>query len=143
MHLTLALPGPALQRQQDPRGQEKKIAGQVRGRAHPARTPTLRESRVDQAAAHPTPAVGVLAADHDDVSRHAQIAEGAMESHRLLSLISDLRLDDKKVDVAARVGLSASVGAEQNHLCVGGGRRQPSSRLCNQGVVNYRHDPES
>jgi hypothetical protein len=60
---------------------------------------------VDKTAAHLTPVISVLAADDDDLCRHAQVAQGAMEAHRLLGLISDLRLDDEEVDIAVRIGL--------------------------------------
>lgn len=92
---------------------------------------------MDKAAAHLTPALGVLAADNDDICWHAQVADGAMKTHRLLSLVVNLRLDNQKVDIAVGVGLSPSMGTEQNHLRLGGSsRRQTASRLCDQGFVN-------
>lgn len=48
---------------------------------------------MNKAPAHLPPAIGVLATDDDDVGRHTQIAQGAMETNRLLGLVSDLRLD--------------------------------------------------
>jgi hypothetical protein len=56
---------------------------------------------MDEAPAHLSPALRIIATNHDDVSRQAEIAEGAMKAHRLLSLVSNLRLDDEKIDVAA------------------------------------------
>lgn len=70
----------------------------------------MRKGRVNNATADLTPAVGVFATDDDDICRHAQISQGAMQTNRLLSLVSDLRLYDQEVDVAPRSGLSTSVG---------------------------------
>ena len=86
---------------------------------------------MDKAAAHPTPAVGVLATDDDDISWHAQVAQGAMEAHRLFGLIGDLGLDDKEVNVAMR---AASPRAwEPNRItCASGAaaaKRRPASAI--------------
>ena len=53
---------------------------------------------MDNAAPHLSPAVGVFAADDDDISWPAQIAQGAVKANRLLGLIGDLRLYDQEVD---------------------------------------------
>ena len=98
---------------------------------------------MNETTAHLTPTVGVLATDDDDVSRHAQISEGAMEAHRLLGLVCNLRLDDENVDIAVRTGLSASVRAEQNHLGFRSSRSQAAPGLSNQGLINYLHSPQS
>ena len=66
-----------------------------------------------------------------------------MEAHRLLGLISNLRLDNEKVDIAVGTGLSASVRAKKNHLGFRSSRRQAAPGLGNQGVVNYLHSPKS
>jgi hypothetical protein len=71
---------------------------------------------MDESPAYLAPAVGVLAADDDDVSRQPQIAQGAMEANRLLCLVGNLRLNDEKVDIAVRTGLPAGMRPEQNHL---------------------------
>lgn len=95
---------------------------------------------MDETSAHLTPTVGVLATYDNDIGRHAQISQGAMKTNRLLSLVVNLRLDNKKVDIAVGVGLSPSMGTEQNHLRVGGSSRsQTASRLCDQGFVNRVH----
>jgi hypothetical protein len=94
---------------------------------------------VDESTAHLTPTVGVLATDNDDIRRHAQISEGAMEAHRLLGLVRNLRLDNEKVDIAVGTALSASVGAEQNHLGFRSSRSQAASRLVDQALVNNPH----
>lgn len=52
---------------------------------------------MDKTAARLPPAIGVVATDDDHISRYAQ---GAMEPHRLLSLIGNLGLDHEEVDVA-------------------------------------------
>lgn len=63
-----------------------------------------------------------------------------MEADRLLSLVINLRLNDKKVDIAVGGGLSPSMGTEQNHLRVGGSSRsQTASRLCDQSFINRVH----
>ncbi len=98
---------------------------------------------MDKAPAHPSPALRVIAADNDDISRHAQISKGAMEAHRLLGLISNLRLDNEKVDIAVGTGLPASMRAKKNHLGIRSSRRQAAPGLGNQGVVNDLHSPKS
>ena len=89
--------------------------------------------------AHLTPALGVVAADDNDISWHAQIAQRAMEAHRLLGLVINLGLNDKKVDIATGTGLSASMGTKQNDLRVRSSRNQAPSGLSDQGLVNYLH----
>lgn len=101
----------------------------------------MREGRVDEASAHLPPTLGVVAADNDHVRRHAQVAQRAMEAHRLLSLVIDLRLDDKEVNVAVRPSLPASIRAEQDYLRFRGSRSQATPGLGNQGLVNYLHRP--
>ena len=98
---------------------------------------------MDKTPAHLSPPVGIFAADDDDISRQAQIAQGAMKANRLLSLISDLRLHDQEVDIAVRSRISTSMGAEQNDLGVRSSRGQAAPGLGNQGVINYLHSPES
>jgi len=78
---------------------------------------------MDEAPAHPPPALRVIAADNDDISRHAQISEGAVEPDRLLSLVSNLRLDNEKINIAVGTGLSARMRAKQNHLRFRSSRR--------------------
>jgi hypothetical protein len=98
---------------------------------------------MDDSAPHLTPTIGVVPADDDDISRHAQIAQGAMEAHRLLSLVIDLRLDDKEVNVAVGIGVSASVRAKQDYLRLRGSRGQAAPGLGNQGLINYLHGSKS
>lgn len=98
---------------------------------------------MDKPAAHLTPAVGVLAADDDDIRRHAQVAQGAMEAHRLFGLVSDLWLDHEKVDVTMATGLATGVGAKQDHLGIRSSRSQAATRLGNQSLVDYLHDLKS
>lgn len=56
---------------------------------------------MDKSAPHITPAVGVVAADDNDIGRQAQVAQGALETNRLFSLIGDLRLDHKEIHAIA------------------------------------------
>lgn len=62
-----------------------------------------------------------------------------MEPHRLLSLVINLGLNDKKIDIAARTGLPASVGAEQDHLRVRSSRGKATPGLRNQSLINFLH----
>lgn len=96
---------------------------------------------MDKSATYLTPAVCVLAANDDDIGGHAQVAQGAMEAHRLFGLISDLRLDHEKVDIAMATGLATGVRAEQDHLGIRSCRSQATTRLGNQSLVNYLHGP--
>ena len=84
---------------------------------------------MDEATTYLAPALGVVAADNDDIGRHPQVAQGAMQTHRLLGLVSDLRLDNEKVDVAMGSGLPSRMRAEEDHLRVRGSRSQTASRL--------------
>lgn len=64
---------------------------------------------MDKAAPHLSPAVGVIAADDDDIRRHPQIAQGPVQAHRLLSLVGDLGLYDQEIDIAMRACLPTSM----------------------------------
>jgi hypothetical protein len=86
------------------------------------------------ASAHPTPALGVVAANDDDLGRQTQIAQGTMKPHRLLGLVLDLRLDDKKADIAVGTSLSSSVRAEHDHLRVRSGRSEATTRLGHESL---------
>lgn len=95
---------------------------------------------MDKAATHLTPAVGVLATHDNHIGRHAQIAQGAMKANRLLGLVSDLRLDNKKIDIAMHARFPLSMRTEQDHLRVGGSSRsQAPPRFRNQRLVNRVH----
>lgn len=71
--------------------------------------------------------------------RNAEVTQSAMEAHRLLSLIRDLWLDDKEVDIAVGTGFSARARAEQDHLRFRGSCSQAATRLGNQSLVNPPH----
>ncbi len=62
-----------------------------------------------------------------------------MQAHRLFGLIGYLGLDHEEIDIAMRTGLSASVRAKQDHLGIGSGSSQPTSRLSDQCLVNHPH----
>jgi len=62
-----------------------------------------------------------------------------MEAHRLLSLVINLGLNNKEVDIAAGAGLAASMGAEQDDLRVRSSCSQAAPGLGNQSLVNYLH----
>lgn len=94
---------------------------------------------MNESATHLPPTIGVLAANDDDVSRHAQVAQGAMQAYRLLGLVIDLRLNDKKVNVAVGVGPSTSMSTEQNYLRVRSSCSQAPPGLGNQSLVNKLH----
>jgi hypothetical protein len=49
---------------------------------------------MDDSAAHITPVVRISPTNDDDVGWHPQLAQGAMETNRLLSLVCDLGLYD-------------------------------------------------
>jgi len=98
---------------------------------------------VDNATAHISPAIGVLATDDDDIGWQTQIAQRAMEANRLLSLVGDLWLNDKEVDIAVKSCLPTGVGAEQDHLGIRSGRSQAAPGLGNHGFVYHRHRPKS
>jgi hypothetical protein len=91
---------------------------------------------MNKTAPYLTPTVGVLATDDDDVGWYAQIAQGAMEAHRLLRLVDDVRLDDKEINIAVRPGFATSVRAEQDHLGVRGSCSQAAARLGDQWVID-------
>jgi hypothetical protein len=57
-----------------------------------------------------------MATDDDYIGREAQATKLAPQAHRLISSIGDFRLDNEKIDIAMRVGLPTSMGAEQDHL---------------------------
>lgn len=77
---------------------------------------------MDETTPHLTPALGVVATDDKDVGRHTQVAQGAVESHRLLGLVIDLRLDDKEADVGMSACLATGVRPEQDHARIRGSR---------------------
>lgn len=99
----------------------------------------LRESGVNDASVDIRPVFGIATTDDDDVGRQAQIAEHAAQPNRLSGLVIDIGLDDEEIDIAAGVRLTASVGAEQDHLGVGRSCGQAASRLDDQSLVNYLH----
>ncbi|MDX6608223.1 MAG: hypothetical protein QOF85_148 [Solirubrobacterales bacterium] len=96
---------------------------------------------MNKPAAHLTPTVCVLAANDDDIGRHAKVAQGAMEAHRLFGLIIDLWLYHEKVNIAMTTGLAPGVRAEQDHPGIRSCRSQATTRLGNQSLVNYLHGP--
>ena len=77
----------------------------------------LRQGCVDESAAHAAPLLRVVATDDDDIGREAQATKLAPQAHGLIGSIGDFRLDNEKIDIAMRVGLPTSMGAEQDHLC--------------------------
>ena len=95
---------------------------------------------MDESAAHIAPAVRIVAADDYDVSRHSQVAQGAMETHRLPSLVCDLGLNDEKADTPMRIPRARSAPAKQNDLRVGRSSSQTASCLGDQRLVNCSHD---
>jgi len=95
---------------------------------------------MDEASSHAAPAIRVLATDDDDIDRHSEVAQRAMEAHRLLGLVVNLGLDHKEIDIAVRAGRATRMRAEQNHLRIGRGLGQAASRLGDQGLVNCPHD---
>ena len=95
---------------------------------------------MDKAAGHFFPALGVVAADDDDIRRYPQIAQRPMQAHRLLCLVGDFRLDDKKVDIAPGPSVSASMGTKENDLRFRSSRSQATRSLRNQILVNYLHN---
>lgn len=62
-----------------------------------------------------------------------------MEAYRLLGLVINLGLNDEKIDIAARVGLPTSMGAEEDHLGIRGGRSQAATRLGDQILIHCGH----
>ena len=64
-----------------------------------------------------------------------------MQANRLLGLILDLGLNYKEVDIAAQVGLPASVRAKQDHLGIRSSRSKATPRLSDQILVNHLHEP--
>jgi hypothetical protein len=93
------------------------------------------ESRVDDSTAHLTPPVNVIPTDHENVGRHAQIAQSAMETKRLLHFAIYLRLNHKKADLIVRTRLFQSMRAKQDHLGIRGSLSQPAPRLGNQLLI--------
>jgi hypothetical protein len=98
---------------------------------------------MDKTAADLAPALGVIAAHDDYVCGQPQIAQGSVKPHRLLCLVSDLRLYDKEVKIAVPAGFAPGVRAEQDHLGIGGSSGQTASRLHDQSLVNRSHSWKS
>jgi catechol 2,3-dioxygenase-like lactoylglutathione lyase family enzyme len=94
---------------------------------------------MDNSTAHLPPTVGVVATDDDYSCRHPQIAQGPLQTHRLLGLMSDLRLDDEESDIAMRIGLFVNMRAEQDHLGIGSSGSQAAPCLGHQRLVNLPH----
>jgi len=95
---------------------------------------------MNETSAHLTPTIGVLATDNNDIGRHTQITQGAMKTDRLLSLVADLRLNNEKVDIAARTGLSASMGTKKDDLRVRSSISQAAPGLGNESLIDDLHD---
>lgn len=55
---------------------------------------------MDEPTAHVAPAVHIVAAQDYDAGWNSQVAQGAMKTHRLLSLVRNFRLYDEKVEIA-------------------------------------------
>jgi hypothetical protein len=98
---------------------------------------------MNQAPAHLPPTVGVLAADHDDISWQAQVSKLPMKTNGLLRLVRDFRLDNEKVNIAMGIGLSPSMRAEQDYLRVRSSRSQTAACLGNQRLVYDLHGLKS
>jgi hypothetical protein len=94
---------------------------------------------VNEAAAHIAPALRIVATDDYDVSRHSKVAQDAMETHRLLSLIRDLGLYDEKANAAVRILRPKSARAKQNDLRVGYGGSQAAPCLGDQNLIGCTH----
>ena len=109
------------------------------GRPSASQDPTLRESGVDEAAAHVRPVFGVTTADNDDVGRQPQTAERSAQPNGLPGLIVDMGLNDEEVDIAVGIGLAAGMGAEEDHARSGCGRGEAAPGLCDQGFIDDLH----
>ena len=94
---------------------------------------------MDEPTAHVTPAVRIVAANDDDVDRHSQVTQSAMETHRLLCLICDLGLYDEKVDIAMPI-CATGMRAKQNDLRIGCGSSKTPSHLPDQSLIDCSHD---
>lgn len=86
------------------------------------------------------PALRIAATDDYDVSRHSKVAQGAMETHRLLSLTRDLGLYHEKANTAIRIRRAKSSRTKQNDLRIGCGGSQTASCLGDQSLIDCTHD---
>lgn len=74
---------------------------------------------MDEPAAYLAPAVGIVAADDDDVGRHPKVAQRAMEAHRLIGLVGDFGLDDEAIDITSK-GATSRIPALASRCLPGG-----------------------
>ncbi len=95
---------------------------------------------MNEPTAHVTPAVRIVATNNDDIDRHSQVAQSAVETHRLLCLICDLGLYNEKVDIAMPICCATSMRAKQNDLRIACGSSKTPSHLHDQSLINCSHD---
>ena len=77
---------------------------------------TLTQRRVHDAAPNVTPGVHVATADDEDLHRYPEPSKLARQPDRLLSLVSDLRLNHQEADIAVPASVAPNIGAEQHDL---------------------------
>jgi hypothetical protein len=94
---------------------------------------------VDESAADIAPLLRIEATDNDDIGGKAQATKLAAKAHGLVGSIGDFGLDNEKIDIAMRVGLPTSVGAEQDHFRPGRSLSQAAARLSDQRLINDLH----
>ena len=81
---------------------------------------------------NPPPFAHVILAGDDHVSWHPKLADELGEPHRLSKVIADLGLDHQEIEVAVGFLLTSRVGAKEDDLGVGPGRR----RQCRPSFVD-------
>lgn len=89
---------------------------------------------IDHAPANPSPLIGVLGTEDNEVDWDAKVAKGFAKSHELRSAAFQLRLNHEKIQIAIRTSLTAGAGAKQDHLGVGSGCGEAAGSLCDQGL---------
>jgi hypothetical protein len=94
---------------------------------------------MNDAAADIGPTLGVVAVHDHYVGGDAKDAQLAKQANRLPHLVVDVGLDDEEVDIAVGIGLTASMGAEEDHARSRRGRDEAPSGLCDQGFIDDLH----
>jgi hypothetical protein len=81
--------------------------------------------------------------EHDDVDRHADVAQCAPKSHRLVDPASDVDLDDQEVEVAVGRVIPAGGRPERNHAgrFAGCGKQDPPGALDQILAAGHRRRP--
>jgi len=86
---------------------------------------------VNDCPVHVAPSRGFIRAYDNEIGEHIEFAQLTPQAISLLDDVANLRLDHEKIEIAVLAGISARVGAEQDHSRLGrrGGQQTPASLL--------------